>query len=436
MFTSYDEALQWIHSRLKLGMKPGLKRMEWMMERMQHPERKLRAIHVAGTNGKGSTVSYIRSILQEAGYKVGTFTSPYIEQFNERISINGNPISDQDMVELASKIKPLVEELEQTELGSPTEFEVITAMSLLYFGHVQPVDFVIYEVGLGGRLDSTNIIYPLISVITTIGFDHTDILGHTIEQITYEKAGIIKPGIPVITGVSQPQAIQVIQNIATEKKAKSYILGSEFHVTKHEPTETGEAFTYESERISLKNLLINMKGTHQVLNAALAVKTVEYLHTYLSVQVEEDHIRKGLANMNWVGRFELINDHPQIIIDGAHNPEGIQELVKTVKTHLKNQDITIIFSALSDKKLENMIEPLERICQKIIFTSFDFPRAASAQQLYQLFPLAKAVVYQDFKEAINNVIVKMKETDTLLITGSLYFISEVRRYIFSIYSEK
>jgi dihydrofolate synthase/folylpolyglutamate synthase len=429
MFTSYDEALQWIHSRLKLGIKPGLRRMEWMMERLGHPERKIRAIHIGGTNGKGSTVSYLRYILQEAGYEVGTFTSPYIEQFNERISINGVPISNDEMTTLANKIKPLVDELEHTELGSPTEFEVITAMSLYYFGSIHPVDFVVYEVGLGGRFDSTNIIHPILSIITTIGLDHTAILGDTIEQIAFEKAGIIKSGVPVITGVNQQEAIKVIEKTAREMKASVYLLDRDFQLLYNQSTAEGETFTYFSDRNKFENLSITMKGSHQVLNASIAVRAAEYLQTYLSVFIEEKHIRLGLEKMYWMGRFEQISIHPPIIIDGAHNPEGIKELVKTAQSHLKNYSITIIFSALEDKKLDDMINQLDKISTRIIFTSFDFPRAASAETLYSLFPLKKAQAIQDFKQAIDLGLKTLDKEQAILITGSLYFISEVRQYL-------
>src|SRR5690606_30256187 len=202
----------------------GLSRMEWMMERLGHPVNKIKAIHVAGTNGKGSTVSYLRNILQEAGYKVGTFTSPYIETFNERISVNGYPISDDEIVSLLNAIKPLAEELEELELGGPTEFEVITAMALYYFGERADIDFVIMEVGLGGRFDSTNIIKPLASVITSIGLDHMNILGESIEEIASEKAGIIKQNIPVVSAVSQEEAIDIIFNKAKEEKSPFYQL--------------------------------------------------------------------------------------------------------------------------------------------------------------------------------------------------------------------
>jgi dihydrofolate synthase/folylpolyglutamate synthase len=427
MFTSYVDTLNWIHSHLRLGIKPGLKRMEWMMERLGHPERNIKSIHVGGTNGKGSTVSFIRSILQEAGYQVGTFTSPYIEQFNERISVNGAPISNDEMIILANKIKPLAEELEHTELGAPTEFEVITAMSFYYFGKLKPADFVLYEVGLGGRFDSTNIIHPILSVITTIGLDHMAILGDTIEQIAFEKAGIIKSGVPVITGVQQEEAIEVIAKKAKEKMARLYLINKNFSILASQSTAEGEFFTYQSERTTYQHLFITMKGSHQVLNASLAVKAIEYLQTYLSVQIEEIHIRAGLEKMYWIGRFEKLQDKPTIIIDGAHNREGIRELAKTVKVHLTNQPITVVFSALEDKPLDEMVTQLDLIATSIIYTSFDFPRVASAEKLYSLQPLVKAKAVENFKDAIDQAL--GNKDHAIIITGSLYFISQVRQYL-------
>ena len=179
MFHTYADALDWIHSRLRFGIKPGLTRMEMLMDKLNHPEKKIKTIHIGGTNGKGSTVTYLRNILEQAGLTVGTFTSPYIEQFNERISVNGIPISDEEILILANKLYPLVEEMDQMEIGGPTEFEIITAMSFYYFAYMKRIDVVIYEVGLGGRYDSTNIISPLLSIITSIGIDHTAILGET-----------------------------------------------------------------------------------------------------------------------------------------------------------------------------------------------------------------------------------------------------------------
>jgi dihydrofolate synthase / folylpolyglutamate synthase len=430
MMSTYEEAVSWIHSRLKLGIKPGLKRMEWFMEKLGHPERRLRAIHIAGTNGKGSTVWYLRNILNEAGYKVGTFTSPYVESFNERISVNGQPIDDQDLIKLVEKIKPLTEELEKTELGSPTEFEVITAMAIYYFAKINIPDFVIFETGLGGRLDSTNIIHPILTIITNVGFDHTHILGDSIQKIAFEKAGIIKPGVPLITAVEQPEAIQVLCEKAKDARSTIYRLGEEFTITQHQSFNGGEQFSVETPFIKFNDLTISMLGAHQVKNAALAVMAANYLYMYYSLIIEEEHIRDGLIKTKWIGRFEQLSENPHVIIDGAHNREGIVSLVQTVKSHLEKKKIHVIFSALKDKNVDEMVCPLTEIAQSITFTSFSFPRAYSAEELYQVYfdQLKNISFEEDWRSAIETKLKQLTENETLLITGSLYFISEIRRF--------
>ncbi|MCC3356542.1 bifunctional folylpolyglutamate synthase/dihydrofolate synthase [Bacillus sp. REN16] len=431
MIQTYEEALSWIHGRLRLGMKPGLARMEWMMEQLNHPERKIQAIHVAGTNGKGSTVSYIRNILQEAGYKVGTFTSPYIETFNERISVNGKPISNDEIVSLLQVIKPLAEELEETELGGPTEFEVITAMALYYFGQASDIDFVIMEVGLGGRLDSTNVITPLISVITSIGFDHMNILGDTIEEIAAEKAGIIKWNVPVVTAVEQQKAIEVISTKAKEENSLFYQLGLDFFILDHQSND-GEAFSLKTQTTTFQNLQISMKGAHQVRNASLAVMAVHLLQNSGLLQIKGSELSTGLEKTKWIGRFEEISKEPLVILDGAHNPEGINSLIRTIEVHLKGKDIHIILSALSDKKLDTMIGKLENIAKTLTFTSFDYPRAASTSELYENSSEEEFIhTVDDWREAVNKGLarVSLEENAALVITGSLYFISEVRSYL-------
>ncbi len=225
---SGKEVIEWIHSLLPFGVKPGLKRMEWMLSRLDNPEQEVKAVHVAGTNGKGSTISFMRHVLEASGYQVGTFTSPYIERFEERISLNGSPIEEEALVYCAKKVRPLVDELAETELGTPTEFEVITVIGFEYFARIAKPDIVLLEVGLGGRFDSTNVIQPILSVITSIGHDHMHILGETIEEIAAEKAGIIKDSIPVISGVREAKACTVIEEIAKKKNAVMYQLDRDF----------------------------------------------------------------------------------------------------------------------------------------------------------------------------------------------------------------
>lgn len=429
MIHTYDEAVSWIHSRLRLGIKPGLKRMEWILERLNNPERNIKAIHVAGTNGKGSTVCYLRNILQEAGYSVGTFTSPYIEVFNERISVDGTPITDEEIIQLVNVILPLANEIEETELGPLSEFEAITAMAFYYFGTKSEIDYVIFEVGLGGRFDSTNVVLPILSIITNIGYDHMDFLGETLPEIAFEKAGIIKENIALVTTVDQPEAVKVITKKAEETNSLVLLAGRDFVFVNHESISIGEEFSINTQYHSFENLRITMKGPHQVKNAALAVAGVSYLIEKDLVQVNEKHIKTGLEKAKWIGRFEQISSNPMIIIDGAHNPEGIESLVQTVKSHLNGKKIHIIFSALKDKKLDNMIDALAETAESITFTSFDYPRVCPARELFEMCTInTNKQINENWQNAIEERLNAIKSNDVLLVTGSLYFVSEVRAY--------
>ncbi|MEC1718139.1 bifunctional folylpolyglutamate synthase/dihydrofolate synthase [Schinkia azotoformans] len=428
--TEFNEALHWLNSRTTFGIKPGLERMNYMLEQLGHPERRLKAVHVAGTNGKGSTVSFMRHILQEAGYVVGTFTSPYIESFNERISVDGIPISDEDFVEIVKKIKPIVETCgKATEYGAPTEFEVLTVIALEYFARVAVPYISLIETGLGGRLDSTNVITPLVSVITNIGQDHMNILGNTVEEITKEKAGIIKSGFPVVTAVEQPEAEQIIADVAKSKNSKLYRLGKEFKTIDTALHNGNEVFTFQSLFNRLENLEITMKGEHQVKNAATALMAIEYLKQYFAFVIDEEHIRTGLLKTTWKGRFEKVSDKPLTFIDGAHNPEGIDTLCKTIQRYYSDKKVHIIFSALKDKPLKEMIAKLDNIADKITFTQFEFNRCAEAKELFELSSSANKDINEDWQKAIESAKQEIGgiEEEILIITGSLYFISEVRK---------
>ena len=429
MFTTYKQALDWIHARLRLGIKPGLKRMEWMMERLEFPDKKLKAIHVGGTNGKGSTVTYLRCILKNSGYNVGTFTSPYIEQFNERISVNGQSINDEDLVKLVNVIRPLADQLEETELGGPTEFEVITAMAFYYFAEVHPVDVVLFEVGLGGRFDSTNIIQPMASIITNIGLDHTNILGNSYEEIAFEKAGIIKENTPVFIAVQQEGALQVIKNQANEKNAPILVLDEEFFISGYQSMTKGEQFSVGSNFESLADLEIKMLGKHQTENASLAVVALQYLNEQKHLSVDEQAIRNGLRAAYWPGRFEVLSEKPLVIIDGAHNDEGVSKLVESLTSRYADRSIHIVFAALKDKKLDKMIAQLDKVADQISFVSFDFPRAAAAEDLVKLSNSENKLGVEDWRSYLSEEVVKLEEDVVLVITGSLYFISKVKPFL-------
>ncbi|UDB48577.1 bifunctional folylpolyglutamate synthase/dihydrofolate synthase [Bacillus safensis] len=427
LFTNYHEAIEWIHSRLAFGVKPGLERMKWLMNRLGNPEQSIKAVHVAGTNGKGSTIAFTRSVLQGAGYSVGTFTSPFILTFNERISVNGAPIEDEEWLSLVNEIKPLVDELDQTELGAATEFEIITACAFAYFAHVHQVDFVLLETGLGGRLDSTNIAVPILTAITSIGHDHMAILGDTLEQIAAEKAGIIKEGIPMITAVHQPEALAVIQNTAKEKNAECISLQDTCSFDEQQPTETSERFTLRTSKRQYPQLETGLIGTHQRQNASLAVLLIEWLEQEGYISVTEEQIYEGIRQAVWAGRFEKVKDHPPVYLDGAHNEEGIDRLIETVQAHFSSKQVHICFSALKDKPYKQMIQKLEAVSSSIHFVSFDFPRAESAEKLYVCSQL-DAKSYDDDPRTVLEFIQKKSDDPSavILVTGSLYFISDIR----------
>ncbi|EOR25513.1 bifunctional folylpolyglutamate synthase/dihydrofolate synthase [Cytobacillus oceanisediminis] len=427
MFHSYEEALNWIHSRLRFGIKPGLTRMEMMMEKLNHPEKQIKTVHIGGTNGKGSTVTYLRNILQQAGLTVGTFTSPYIEQFNERISVNGKPISDEEILSLANKLFPIVEEMDKMEIGGPTEFEIITAMSFYYFAYMNKMDIVIYEVGLGGRFDSTNIISPLLSIITSIGLDHTAILGDTYAQIAFEKAGIIKKETPIIAAVKQTDAQNVIVKQANEMEAPIYLLDKDFTIDEYYSRSTCESFVLKSPLFRWTDLQITMFGKHQVENASLAVIGAQLLRDMFE-SINEDSIRKGLFQSKWPGRFEIISKSPFVVVDGAHNEEGVEALVDVLVKRYPEKNINIIFAALSDKKTDKMIAKLDQVATTITFVTFDYPRASPSTLLYEESNHLLKEQNDNWKEAILKQLERLEEENMLLITGSLYFISEVKAF--------
>lgn len=420
---SYQEALDWIHGTLRLGIKPGLARMEYIMEKLNHPEKANKWVHIAGTNGKGSTLTFIRSSLEEAGYKTGTFTSPYIETFNERISVNGIPVSDQMIVDLANRIKPIAEELEKTVYGPPSEFEIITAMMFLCFAEYEPIDIGIIEVGLGGRLDSTNVLTPLISVITTIGMDHMEFLGNSIEQIAGEKAGIIKPGIPVISGVIQKETQEVIINNAVRNNSNVAWLNKDFFIQNR-----GDEITFRtSHGDEIPDITIGLLGIHQLNNAAVAIKVLQYLNTFSSYEINQSAIKQGLKKAFWPGRMELLDVNPFIMLDGAHNPEGVKTFADSIKTYPGHKKI--IVSILKDKNYQEMIALLKTIPEtEILLTTFDYPRAMSANEVTQIGTIEGISSNPNWKQALDDI--KESKNDTkFFITGSLYFISEVRKYL-------
>ena len=414
---NYLESLYWIHERTKFGIKPGVKRMEWMLDRLNNPQLNIRGIHVGGTNGKGSTVAYIRAALVENGYEVGTFTSPFIETFNERISLNGLPITNDEIVELVEIVKPISEALEQeTELGGATEFEIITTMMFVYFGQIHPVDFVVVEAGLGIKNDSTNVFNPILSVLTSIGLDHTDILGNTYLDIAKDKGAIIKPNIPVIYAVKNEEALKYIRDLAESSEAKPIELDREIVVVSQD-----DEFTYRYKDYELETIILNMLGEHQKENAALAITALIELYEQEIITLDFNKMIDAIESVSWTGRIEQVKENPLIIIDGAHNNESIEALIDTIKNYYDNEKMDVLFSAMKGKPVHGMLNKLEEISNHLYFTEFDFPKALTKDELSEQVNLEHIEFIDDYVSFIKNY-----EGNGLLITGSLYFISEVK----------
>lgn len=414
---NYLESLYWIHERTKFGIKPGVKRMEWMLDRLNNPQLNIRGIHVGGTNGKGSTVAYIRAALVENGYEVGTFTSPFIETFNERISLNGLPITNDEIVELVEIVKPISEALEQeTELGGATEFEIITTMMFVYFGQIHPVDFVVVEAGLGIKNDSTNVFNPILSVLTSIGLDHTDILGNTYLDIAKDKGAIIKPNIPVIYAVKNEEALKYIRDLAESSEAKPIELDREIVVVSQD-----DEFIYRYKDYELETIILNMLGEHQKENAALAITALIELYEQEIITLDFNKMIDAIESVSWTGRIEQVKENPLIIIDGAHNNESIEALIDTIKNYYDNEKMDVLFSAIKGKPVHGILNKLEEISNHLYFTEFDFPKALTKDELSEQVNLEHIEFIDDYVSFIKNY-----EGNGLLITGSLYFISEVK----------
>ena len=411
----YQEALDWIHGQLKFGIKPGLERMAWMLEELGNPQDNLKAVHIVGTNGKGSTVNALQTIFSQAGYEVGTFISPYIIDFKERISINGQMISEEDLLNLVNRVKPVVERLpKETEHEDATEFEIITVLMFLYFGQVHPVDIAFIEAGMGGLHDSTNLFKPLAVLCPSIGLDHQAILGNTHAEIAAEKAGVLKNGAPFIYATDRTDVRDVFEKKAREEGSKTYELGRDF-------TATGSShsfdFTYGEQR--LDDIVLAMVGQHQVANASLAIMASLLLQKDYP-KVTPELIKDALAHANWRGRTEFLR--PNLMIDGAHNNESVKVLIDLLQSEYADKEIELLFAAIDTKPIDGMLAQLKSVGDLTV-TSFVYPNSVKLDQ----YPEAYKQV-PDFKTWIKEHVTTDKKK-LYVITGSLYFISQVRKWV-------
>jgi dihydrofolate synthase / folylpolyglutamate synthase len=398
--------------------------MREVLEILGNPQDKLRAIHLAGSNGKGSTVNALREMLQHAGYKVGAFTSPHLECVNERITINGTQISDAQFLHYMNKVSTIIETHYKGEF--PSFFEVVTLIMFQYLAD-EEVDIALIETGLGGRLDATNVITPLISIITTISLEHTAFLGDTLAKVAFEKAGIIKESVPVVVGVKREEALTVIQEIANERHAPCFVLGKDFTVENIVQSANIQLFNYQKANVEMVDVPVKMAGLHQIDNASLAITAILVLRENGAIDISDESIRQALAIAQWAGRFEQLSGN--IVLDGAHNSEGTAALIQTLKTVYPHQNYRFIYAALSDKDHANSIALMDSIATSIAFSQIELPNAMPAEKLASLSTNTNKTSSVDWREMVQTVLHQRNDEDIIVITGSLYFIAEIRQWL-------
>lgn len=410
---NYEESLDYIHSRNKFGIKLGLDATANLLDKIGNPHNKLKFVHIAGTNGKGSTTSYIHDILMAKGFKVGKFISPYVHSFTERIQINNREISEADLAECTTIVRDAIEKYNLT----PTEFEVVTAIGLLYF-HRQNCDYVALEVGMGGRFDATNVIpAPLVSVITSISIDHTEYLGNTIADIAFEKCGIIKNGSKTVAYADNPEdADKVIIKTACEKNVPLTIPDKK-NIKILSQNIDGTEFEYKCQKYH-----INMLGIHQVYNAVNAIEAVKLLG------IEEEFIKKGLDITKFRGRLEIVSKDPLIIEDGSHNYSGVLTLRDALKTYFSDKKIIVVMAMLKDKEYEKCVETLAPEVDVFIATQANNPRRATAEELAGVASkyIKKVYYNKDINEALNMAKSICDKESIICVCGSLYLLGDVK----------
>ena len=429
---TYTQALDYIHSTCWKGSRPGLERTIELTDRLGRPQDSLKFIHIAGTNGKGSTSAMLASVLQKAGYKVGLYTSPFILRFNERMQINGQDIPDTELAEITELVKPHAKAMTDT----PTEFELITAIALMYFAR-NACDYVVFEVGMGGRLDSTNIIGAetvVASVITGIAMDHTAFLGDTPEKIAAEKAGVIKEGVPVVYGGNHPPVGEVLPSPEAIScgqviRAKADEMHAPYVETDHTRLENirSDLFGADFDFGAYKDIHVSLSGLYQPHNAANVLTVIDVLRGH-GLTIPETAIREGLASVKWPARFEVLSKSPLVIADGGHNPEGIDAAIESVKTYFKGEKILLLTGVMADKDYTNMVSRMAEVAAQAFCVRPANDRALDPAAYAETFRRMgiPAEGYATVAEGVRAAMeVAEREGKALLCLGSLYMYGEV-----------
>ncbi|MQP83401.1 bifunctional folylpolyglutamate synthase/dihydrofolate synthase [Streptococcus mitis] len=408
----------------------GLERMVELLALRGNPHLKLKVIHIGGTNGKGSTIAFLKNMLEKLGLRVGVFSSPYLIHYTDQISINGESIPVTRLEALIADYQSLLEGEAAANLQGTTEFEIITAIAYDYFA-LEQVDVAIMEVGMGGLLDSTNVCQPILTGITTIGLDHVALLGDTLEAIAEQKAGIIKQGIPLVTGRIAPEALAVIDRIAEGKDAPIFAYGTDYQVRYQKSMVTGEVFDYTSV-VRQGRFQTGLLGLHQIENAGMAIALLDNFCQEDGRELASNHVlAQALEETSWPGRLEIVSREPLMILDGAHNPHAIKALLATLQERFADYRKEILFTCIKTKALEDMLDLLEQIPDtELTLTHFDDSRATDESVLEEAAK-SRNLSYQGWQDFLEQKLTDKKEEKKTvrIVTGSLYFLSQVRAYL-------
>lgn len=433
----YQEAMEYLQNLTKFGMNFGLGRVTELLRRLGDPHRRLRVIHVGGTNGKGSTTAMLAAVLQSAGYQVGTFTSPHLHSYTERYRISGRLVEPEQVARLITVLRPHLEDMVRDGFEHPTEFEVSTAMAFQYFSE-QAVDYLVLEVGLGGAIDSTNVVTPLLSVITNVAMDHMDYLGHTLAEIARVKAGIIKPGVPVVTAAAAPEVVEIIDSTCREKGCPLVRVGAGVSWTPDGHSLQGQYFDYSGLGRRLERLWLPLIGGHQLVNAATALTVLEVLEERGHVALDERAVRDGLAAVVWPARLELIGENPPVLIDGAHNYDGACSLRRTLDEYFAGCGVIMVMGMLGDKERAKVVAELAPRARHVIITRPNSPRAGDWAQMADEARryVAHVETMEDIGAAVQAGMALAQNGDLVCITGSLYMVADAREMVLRLNSHR
>jgi dihydrofolate synthase / folylpolyglutamate synthase len=413
---SYSETLNRIYNLRGGVIDLRLDRMDQALSLFDHPEKKFPSFHIAGTNGKGSTAAMLHRILSQSGYRVALYTSPHLVSFTERIRVGDEEIAPNEVVGLADEIWVRT----TTAKISLTFFEFVTVMAFVYFARHE-IDVGVIEVGLGGRLDATNLVRPVVSLISTISKDHEAYLGSDLLSIAREKGGIIKKGIPLVCGALPTEVAALLKNIADEHDAPAYFFGRDFTFS----LKNRDLFDYTGVKWCLNNVDVALRGRHQKRNAALALSALEVAAQ--DFPVNEAALREGLKTVRWPGRFEIIQDRPTVILDGAHNGEGVKALVEEIENFREQRKVKLLFASMEDKDWHLMLEGFSEVADEIVLTRVNMERCADPHRLAaQLSGKVTNLVIEDSRSALEYVLDRAESNDIILVAGSLYLLSEIR----------